>query len=104
VDLDSELDTKLDTDSIADIELGELPISPVLYCAFCRWGDKEVGSRKWKYLFSHPNSLGRHVRVQHLRNQTVHRGFDCPYRECSAFLGNVEHFLNHTERQYGLRL
>ena len=104
VDLDSVSDTKSDADSMAAIEPGEPLIFPVLYCAFCRWGDEEAGPRKRNHLFSRPDSLGRHVRVQHLGNRATRGGFDCPYQKCSAFLGNAEHFLNHTERQHGLRL
>jgi hypothetical protein len=96
------VDDKSDADSMAPMEIEERPIVPVLYCAFCKWGDEEAGPRKQKYAFSRPDSLGRHVRAQHLKNRTG--GFDCPYRGCSAFLGSAEHFLNHTARLHGLHL
>jgi len=85
------VDDEPDADSIAPMEIEERPIVPVLYCAFCKWGDEEVGPQKRKYAFSQPDSLGRHVRAQHLKNQTG--GFDCPYHGCSVFLGSAEHFL-----------
>jgi hypothetical protein len=97
-------DVDSDADSMAAMELEEPPIVPVLYCAFCRWGDEEAGPRKREHIFSRVDSLGRHIRAQHLRPRAVGEGFGCPYRGCSAFLGNAEHFLGHTERQHGLRL
>jgi hypothetical protein len=106
VDWDTKtlVDDESDVDSIAPVEFEERPIVPVLYCAFCKWGDEEAGPQKRKHIFSRPDSLGRHVRVQHLENRAAGEGFDCPYRGCSAFLGGAEHFLNHTQRQHGLRL
>jgi len=98
------VDEESDAGSMAAMEFEERPVVPVLYCAFCRWGDEEAGPRKRKYTFSRPDSLGRHVRAQHLENRAAGEGFGCPYRECQAFLGNAEHFLNHTARQHGLRL
>jgi hypothetical protein len=97
-------DGESDPDSLAAIEFDEPPIVPELYCAFCRWGDEEAGPRKREHLFSRVDSLGRHIRAQHLRPRAAGAGFDCPYRGCSAFLGSAMHFLNHTERQHGLRL
>jgi hypothetical protein len=106
VDWDTKtlVDDESDADSMAPMEFEERLIVPVLYCAFCKWGDEEAGPRKRKHIFSRPDSLGRHVRVQHLKNRAAGEGFDCPYRGCSAFLGSAEHFLNHTQRQHGLRL
>jgi hypothetical protein len=98
------VDEEPNADSLGTTEIEEGPPTPMLYCPFCRCVDEEGGPRKRKYLFSRPDSLGRHVRVQHLENRAAGEGFDCPYRVCSAFLGNAEHFLNHTERQHGLRL
>lgn len=101
-DMKTLVDDESDADSIAPMEIEERPIVPELYCAFCKWGDEEAGPQKRKYAFSRPDSLRRHVRAQHPKNRTG--GFDCPYRGCSAFLGSAEHFLNHTQRQHGLRL
>ena len=89
---------------LSTTRIEEGPPTPMLYCPFCKCIDGEAGPQKRKYLFSHPDSLGRHVRVQHLENRAAGEGFDCPYRECSAFLGNATHFLNHIEHQHGLRL
>jgi hypothetical protein len=75
-----------------------------LYCPFCKWGGEEVPPRKRNHLYARPDSLGRHIRDQHLADQDANEGFDCPYEECSAFLGGTEHFLNHTECQHGLTL
>jgi hypothetical protein len=48
-DMKTLVDHKLDADSMAPIEIEEQPIVPVLYYAFCKWGDEEVGPRKQKY-------------------------------------------------------
>lgn len=95
---ESDLDVDSDADSMAAIELNKPPIVPVLYYAFCRWGDKEAEPRKREHIFSRADSLSRHIQAQHLRPRAIGKGFGCPYQGCSAFLGNTEHFLNHTER------
>jgi hypothetical protein len=106
VDWDTKtlVDDELNVDSMGPMELEEHLTALVLYCAFCKWGNEEAGPLKRKYIFSRADSLGRHVRVQHLENRAAGEGFDCPYRGCSAFLGSADHFLNHTQRQHGLRL
>jgi hypothetical protein len=100
------VDDESDADSMAAMELEEPPPVPTLYCAFCRWADEEAGPRKREreYSFSRVDTLGRHIRVQHLRPRAAGEGFVCPYEGCSAFLGSAMHFLNHTERQHELRL
>jgi hypothetical protein len=80
------------------------PVTPDLCCPFCKWGDVEVAPRKWDYVFARPDSLGRHIRDQHLVERDGNEGFDCPYEGCSAFLGGAMHFLNHTVRQHRLTL
>jgi hypothetical protein len=80
------------------------PVTPDLCCPFCKWGDEEVGPRKRNHLYARPDSLGRHIRDQHLADRDANEGFDCPYEGCSAFLGGGMHFLNHTARQHGLTL
>jgi Protein of unknown function (DUF3435) len=84
--------------------LHDHPVTPDLFCPFCKWGDEEVGPRKRNHLYARPDSLGRHIRDQHLADRDANDGFDCPYEGCSAFLGGAEHFLNHTECQHGLTL
>jgi len=79
-------------------------VAPMLYCAFCKWVDEEAGPRKRDHMFSRIDSLGRHIRAQHLCPRAAGEGFDCPYQGCSAFLGSAVHFLSHTERQHELRL
>jgi hypothetical protein len=98
------VDDESDADSIAAVEFEEPPIVPELFCAFCRWGDEEAGPRKREHLFSRVDSLGRHIRVQHLHLRTTGEGFVCPYKGCSAFLGSAMHFLSHTARQHDLSL
>jgi hypothetical protein len=95
------IDATVNSESILD-SAQDLPNATNLYCAFCRWGDEEAGPRKRKHLFSRIDSLGRHVRVQHLKKRA--KGFRCPYEGCSAFLGNAMHFLHHTARQHRLCL
>jgi hypothetical protein len=80
------------------------PVTPDLYCPFCKWGDEEVGPRKRDHVYARPDSLGRHIRDQHLVARDPNEGFDCPYEGCSAFLGGGMHFLNHTARQHKLTL
>ncbi|PVH68439.1 hypothetical protein DL98DRAFT_217496 [Cadophora sp. DSE1049] len=58
-------------------------------CPFCGRGP-----------FSRKDSLGRHVRVQHLQRRLANGGFLCPYKGCSAVMGNSVHFLSHTARQH----
>jgi hypothetical protein len=97
-------DEDLDTDSIAPIEVKERPVAPMLYYAFCKWVDKEAGPRKWEYVFSRINSLGRHIRAQYLCPRAAGKGFDCLYQGCSAFIGSALHFVTHTKHQHGLSL
>jgi hypothetical protein len=78
---------------------GQPGADPMLYCPFCR-RDEEAGPRKRKYTFSRPDSLERHLRDQHLNDWAPYEGFNCPYEECSAFLGGVTHFLSHRQRQH----
>ena len=78
------------------------PVTPDLSCPFCKWEDEEVGLRKRDYEFARPDSLGRHIRDQHLAERDANKGFDCPNERCSAFLGGAMHFLNHIARQHGL--
>jgi hypothetical protein len=94
------LDTVVDLDLIAN-KTQDLPETANLYCAFCRWGDEEAGPRKRTYAFPRIDSLGRHVRKQHLSKRATAGGFHCPYQGCSAYLGCDTHFLNHTARQHG---
>ena len=103
-DAKTMVDDESDADSIAAVEFEEPPIVPELFCAFCRWGDKEAGPRKREHLFSCVDSLGRHIRVQHIHPRAAGEGFVCPYKGCSAFLGSAMHFLSHTARQHGLSL
>jgi hypothetical protein len=63
-----------------------------------------VGPRKRDYVYARPDSLGRHIRDQHLAERDANEGFSCPYKGCSAFLGGAMHFLNHTARQHKLTL
>ena len=106
VDWDTKtlVDDDSDLDSTAPTEIEERPPVHVLYCAFCKWVDEEAGPRKREYEFSRIDSLVRHIRAQHLKPRAIGEGFDCPYRGCSAFLGDADHFLNHTERQHWARL
>jgi hypothetical protein len=103
-DAKSLVDDESDADSVAAMEFKEPPIVPELFCAFCRWGDGEAGPRKRGHLFSRVDSLGRHIRVQHLHPRAAGEGFACPYEGCSAFLGSAMHFLSHTARQHDLSL
>ncbi len=98
------VDDDSEADSMAAMEFEELPIVPEMFCAFCRWVDEEAGLRKREHLFSRVDSLGRHIRAQHLRPRAAGEGFGCPYWGCSAFLGSAMHFLNHTARQHDLSL
>jgi hypothetical protein len=54
VDWDSKtlVDDESNADSMAPMELEEYLTAPVLYCAFCKWGDEEAGPLKRKYIFS----------------------------------------------------
>jgi hypothetical protein len=38
------------------------PVTPDLFCPFCKWGDEEVGPRKRNHMHARPNSLGRQIR------------------------------------------
>jgi hypothetical protein len=67
---------------------------------FCK-GDMEAPPRKRDYKYPRRDSRNRHVRGQHLTKQAVGEGFDCPYEECTAFLGGDTHFLRHAEGQHG---
>ena len=71
-----------------------------LYCPFCKC-DREAGSRKREHKYPRRDSWKRHVRGQHLTEQAVGEGFDCPYEGCTAFLGTAIHFLRHAEGQHG---
>jgi hypothetical protein len=92
-----QADADWEADSMAPIQLKESPVAstgwgtktlvddepdadPVLYCPFCKWGDEEAGPGKQEYIFSRPDSLGRHVRAQHLRYRAADKGFNCPYQ------------------------
>jgi hypothetical protein len=91
--------------AVADPNHGiDRPVTPELFCPFCRWGDEEVGPQQRNYVYARPDSLGRHIRDQHLAERDANEGFDCPYEGCSAFLGGAIYFLDHTERQHGLTL
>lgn len=61
----------------------------------------EAAPPKRNYEFPGRDSRKRHVRVQHLTEEAVGEGFDCPYEGCSAFLGTATHFLRHAEGQHG---
>lgn len=78
------VDDGLDIDSMAAMEIKTLPIAPGLYCPFCRWVDKEAGPRKRVYSFSRVDSLGRHIRVQHL-------SLGLSVRVLSVLTGNAPH-------------
>jgi hypothetical protein len=88
-----------------DNEDPSVGISPVakataeLRCPFYKC-DIEAAPRKRDYKFPRRDSWKRHVRGQHLTKQAVSKGFDCPYKGCTAFLGTATHFLRHTEGQY----
>ena len=69
------------------------PVTPQFCYPFCKLGEEEVDPRKRNHLYARPDSLGRHIRNQNLTEQNANEGFDCPYEECSAFLGGAEHFL-----------
>jgi hypothetical protein len=97
-------DEDSDTDSMAPMEVKERSVAPVLYCAFCKWVDEEAGPRKRDHVFSRIDSLGRHIRAQHLCPRAAGEGFDCPYQGCSAFIGSALHFVTHTKHQHGLIL
>ena len=58
---------------------------------FCRCD--EAGPRKREHEYPRRDSRKRHVRAQHLTDQAVGEGFDCPYEGCMAFLGTATHFL-----------
>lgn len=96
------------SDIIADLDpvdhAQNIPETIPLYCPFCMWDDREAGPRKRTHAFSRIDSLGRHIRRQHLTRRATAGGFHCPYLGCSAFLGYDTLFLNHTERVHGLRL
>lgn len=81
-----------------------LSATPDLYCPFCKWSPDEIPPLKRNHLYARPDSLGRHIRDQHLAEQPSNEGFDCPYEGCSAFIGGAEYFLNHTARQHKLTL
>jgi hypothetical protein len=68
--------------------------TPDLCCPFC----------EGRYVFARLDSLGRHIRNQHLVWRAVNEGFDCPYEDCSAFLSGAMHFLSHMARQHKLTL
>jgi hypothetical protein len=97
-------DEDSDTDAMAPMEVEERPMAPVLYCAFCKWVDEEAGPRKRNHVFSRIDSLGRHIRAQHLCPRAAGEGFDCPYQGCSAFIGSALHFVTHTKHQHRLSL
>ena len=78
------------------------PVTPGLYCPFCKWGDEEVGPRKRDHVYARPDSLGRHIRDQHLAERDPNDGFD--YEGYFAFLGGGMYFLNHAARQHKLTL
>jgi hypothetical protein len=69
-DVDWETKTLADEDSntdfVAFIKVKERLIALMLYCAFCRWVDKEAGPRKRNHMFSCINSPSRHIRAQYL--------------------------------------
>jgi hypothetical protein len=65
----------------------------ILYCPFCKLGP-----------FSRPDSLGRHVRVQHLQRRATADGFSCPFKGCSDFMGNPTDFLSHTALRHKIFL
>jgi hypothetical protein len=97
-------DKDSDADSMAPMEVTKRSVAPVLYCAFCKWVDEEAGPRKREHVFSRINSLGRHIRAQHLCPRAAGEGFNCPYQGCSAFIGSALHFVTHMKYQYGLSL
>ena len=97
-------DEDSDADSMAPMEVKERSVAPILYCAFYKWVDEEAGPRKRDYVFSRIDSLGRHIRAQHLCPWAAGKGFDCLYQGCSAFLGSADHFLSHIERGHDLCL
>ena len=70
-----------------------------LRCPFCKC-DKEAGPRKREHKYPRRDSWKRHVRGQHLTDQAVGEGFDCPYGGCDAFLGTATQFLRHAEGQH----
>jgi hypothetical protein len=77
--INATIDLQMILDSTRD-----LPNTTNLYCAFCKWGDKEASPRKRKHSFSRIDSLGRHVRTQHPNSRAAAEGFHFPYPECSA--------------------
>jgi hypothetical protein len=101
--LDAAVHAMADTNTGAEGSHGR-PVTPELCCPFCRWEDEEVGPRKRNHVYARPDSLGRHIRDQHLTERDANEGFDCPYEGCSAFLSGGMHFLNHAARQHGLTL
>ena len=81
--------------AVADLNYGiDPPVIPRLCCPFC--------NRNYEY--ARPDSLGRHVRDQHLAEQDEDEGFDCPYEGCSALLAGAVYFLDHAKRQHRLIL
>lgn len=97
-------DQDSDADSMAPMEVEEQPIASTLYCAFCKWVDEEAAPGKRDHVFARIDSLGRHIRAQHLCPRAAGEGFDCPYQACSAFIGSALHFVTHTKHQHGLSL
>jgi hypothetical protein len=69
------------------------PVTPDLFCTLCS-GNEEAGPQN--HVYARPDSLGRHIRDQHLAERDPNEGFDCPYKGCSTFLGGGMYFLNHT--------
>ena len=91
-----------DADLFADISSGtdNAKGTAELRCPFCE-SDIEAAPRKRNYTFPRRDSQKRHVRAQHLTQNAVGEGFDCPYQGCTAFLGTATHFLRHAEGQHG---
>jgi hypothetical protein len=87
-----------------DAEPQDVKPMVVLCCPFCKVGGEEVPPGMRDHVYARPDSLGRHIRVQHLADQDASEDFDCPYEDCSAFLGTTMHFFSHAARQYNLTL
>lgn len=85
------------------IDTRNLSAAPDLYCPFCKRRE-EAAPGKRNHVYARPDSLGRHIRDQHLAGMAANEGLDCPYQGCDAYLGGGEHFLNHTARQHELTL
>lgn len=81
------------------IDTQNLSAAPDLYCPFCKLRE-EVAPGKRNHVYARPDSLGRHIRDQHLAGMAANEGLDCPYEGCDAYLGGGEHFLSHTARQH----